>query len=100
LFDKPVPDSFEMPAINCLYFYLTEWVDDSSMTDTEKEENPSYKTTGGYLKKKAYKEAFTESIMKAPKEELEQIMELPNFDPDTFSAISGVDLMAVILSKS
>jgi len=70
------------------------------MTKEEKKENPSFVTTGGYLKVKSYKEAFTESLMKAPKEELEAITKLPNFDMDTFNEISGTDILAILLSKS
>jgi PPE-repeat protein len=33
-----------------LYFDLTEWIREDAMTDQEKIENETYKTTGGYLK--------------------------------------------------
>lgn len=74
---------------SCLYFDLTEWVKESDMTEQEKTENPSYKTTGGYLKVYAYKEAFTRSMERATDEELEQVKALPNFDADKFYQISG-----------
>ena len=76
----------------CLYFSLTKWIDEDEMSDAEKQENPSYVHTGGYLKKLDYKEAFTQSVTKASKEERDMIRALPNFDADIFLEISGVDL--------
>jgi hypothetical protein len=74
---------------NCLYFNLTEWVDSDSMSDEEKEENGAWEIMGGYLKTYDYKEAFTASMKKAKKEEIEQIKALPNFDAQKFYEISG-----------
>ena len=83
-------DNAEKPA--CLHFQLTEWIDEDEMSDAEKQENPNYSCTGGYLKKFDYKEAFTKSVTKASKEERDMIRALPNFDADIFLEISGVDL--------
>ena len=77
---------------NCLYFSLTKWIYESEMSDVEKQENPSFSCTGGYLKKFDYKEAFTKSVKETSKEERDLIRALPNFDADTFLEISGVDL--------
>jgi len=77
---------------SCLYFSLTRWIDEAEMSDAEKQENPNYSCTGGYLKKFDYKEAFTKSVTKASKEERDMIRALPNFDADIFLEISGVDL--------
>ncbi len=77
---------------NCLYFSLTEWVYESDMSDVEKQENPSYSHTGGYLKAFNYKEAFAKSVTEASKEDRDLIRALPNFDADIFLEISGVDL--------
>ena len=73
-----------------LYFDLTEWVPECDMTDEEKEANPTYDTTGGYLKVYDYKEAFQASYNKATREEQLKIKELPNFDADKFYQISGI----------
>ena len=83
-------DNAEKPA--CLHFQLTEWIYESEMSDAEKQENPNYSCTGGYLKKFDYKEAFTKSVTAASKEERDMIRALPNFDADIFLEISGVDL--------
>ena len=62
------------------------------MSDVEKQENPSYSHTGGYLKAFDYKEAFTKSVTEASKEDRDLIRALPNFNADIFLEISGVDL--------
>ncbi|WP_228256880.1 hypothetical protein [Acinetobacter sp. WCHAc060033] len=87
---KSVWDEANKP--NCLYFYLTQWIDESEMSDVEKQENPSFSCTGGYLKKYDYKEAFTKSVTEASKEDRDLIRALPNFNNEKFLEISGVDL--------
>jgi len=62
------------------------------MSDEEKEENPTYKTTAGYLKVYDYKEAFQAAFDKASDEEIEQLKALPNFDADVLKEISGIDI--------
>ena len=83
-------DEAEKPA--CLYFELTEWVDLDKMTQSEKEQNPSSKTTGGFLKEYDYKEAFTKSVTSASREERDLIRALPNFNDEVFFEVSGCDL--------
>ena len=83
-------DKFEKPS--CLYFLTTKWICESEMSDVEKQENPSFSCTGGYLKVFDYKEAFTKSVTDASKEDRDLIRALPNFDADIFLEISGVDL--------
>ena len=77
-----------------LYFHLTEWVETDNMSDQEKEDNPSYKTTGGYLRVYGYQEAFQKSYNAANREEQLKIKELPNFDADIFFEISGIRIDA------
>ena len=64
------------------------------MTDKEKQDNPSYKTTEGYLKVYDYKKAFKKSWDNADKEDRARIKELPNFDSTKFKEISGIDVEA------
>ena len=81
---------------NFIYFNLTDWVDEEDMTEDEKQKHPEYKTTGGYLKKYRYKEAFQNSFNKLSAEEkknqVELLKALPNFDKDVFFEISGIDI--------
>ncbi len=77
---------------NFIYFHLTVWVPMSEMTDKEKEENPEYGNTEGYLKRKGYQEAFKESYSKASEEDRKKIFNIPNFNADKFLEISGIDV--------
>ena len=94
VFDKPCMKSVwdEVNKPGCLYFSLTKWIYESEMSDVEKQENPSFSCTGGYLKKYDYKEAFTKSVTEASKEDRDLIRALPNFNNEKFLEISGVDL--------
>jgi hypothetical protein len=75
-----------------LYFSLTEWIREENVTDQEKIDNTTFHTTGGYLKKYDYKEAFQKSWNKASKEDQGAVKALPNFDADVFFEISGIDV--------
>ena len=66
----------------------------SEMTQKEKNENPSYGNTEGYLKKLDYKEEFQSSYNKATEEDRKKIFNLPNFNADKFLEISGIDVRA------
>jgi hypothetical protein len=96
VFNKPMlsSDFHKLDLPSFLFFYLVEFVQSSEMTDEEKEENPSYETTGGYLKKLYYKEAFQKSYNDLSEEErveqTKQLKALPNFDADVFYEISGI----------
>ena len=77
---------------NFFYFYTTEWIYESSMTDKEKTAFPTYVTTGGYLKVKSYREAWRESWDKADLEDKKKVLALPNWDNAIFKEISGIDV--------
>lgn len=101
LFNKPTDFTWEefkniFPNEYNLLFYssfpLTEWIDESDMSVKEKKENPSYKTTGGYLKKRTYHEAWQIMWDSWTKEQRESIKKLPNFDKDIFKEITGIEV--------
>jgi hypothetical protein len=73
-------------------FVLTVWIEESMMTDEEKEDNPTYKTTGGYLKSFDYKEAWAIFWEKTSEENKKKFLNLPNFCPTIFKEITGIDL--------
>ena len=73
-------------------FPITEWVKEQDMSEKEKEENPEYKTTGGYLKKRAYKEAWQIMWNSWTKEQQNSIKKLPNFDKAIFKEITGIEV--------
>ena len=62
------------------------------MTDKEKENNPSYKTTGGYLKKFTYKESWMNFWKIASQQKKDEILNLPYFDKSIFLEITGIDI--------
>lgn len=80
IFNKPanreVFEKLDKPSF--IYFNLTEWVAESKMSDDEKKTNPTFFTTGGYLKKHDYKEAFKRSWDAASKEDRAKVFNLPN----------------------
>ena len=71
---------------------LTEWINESDMTDTEKKENENFKTTGGYLKTIDYKEAWIKFWSKTPKSNKDKFLNLPNFDSEIFKDITGIEI--------
>ena len=70
----------------------TTWVSKSEMTDDEKLANPSYKTTGGYLRENDMKEEWAKAFAAATPEDIELTKALPAFDAEVFLEITGVDL--------
>jgi len=58
------------------------------MTEEEKTNHQEYKTLGGYLKKIDYKEAWKA----VPKEIIEKIKKLKNFNKTVFKEITGLDV--------
>jgi hypothetical protein len=73
-------------------FTLTDWIDQSKMTDKEKQDNPSYKTTGGYLKRFDYKEAWKNMWDKFTEDDKKEFYKLPKFDADIFFEITGINV--------
>lgn len=93
MFNKPCTiEDFFCDKPNWLYFKLTQWVESSEMSDQEKSEHPTYKTTGGFLKVYDYKQAAQKAWHEASKEEKEDTLKLPNFDADIFFQIFGIDV--------
>lgn len=70
----------------------TVWIYESSMTEKEKEQYPSYKTTGGYLKVFTYEEAWKNLWSNITDEEKQEIMNIPNFDKNKFKEITGIEI--------
>ena len=60
------------------------------MSGEEKNNNPTYKTTGGYLKVIDYKDAHRIWWKELSKEDKEKITSLPNFDANQFEFITGI----------
>lgn len=71
----------------------TVWINEKYMTDSKKEENPTWKRTGGYLKTievtDEEKQAWWDNL---DDEEQEEIKSLPNFDKEIFKEITGIEV--------
>lgn len=69
---------------------VTEWVREADMMDDEKEEYPTYKTTGGYLRVLDGSERSQLWWDGLPEERKNIIKSMPNFDADTFFQCTGI----------
>ena len=71
----------------------TVWISEKYMTDSEKEENPTWECTGGYLKTvEATDKDKQEWWDNLDDEEREEVMSLPNFDKEIFKKITGIEV--------
>ena len=69
---------------------IVEWVYESDMTDDEKEEHPTYKTTGGYLKVLEESECGQLWWGSLSDRQKNIIKSLPNFDAEIFYQCTGI----------
>ncbi len=60
------------------------------MTDEEKIVNPTHETTGGYIKKLSYKDAWAVFWRKTSAENKKKVLALPNFDAAIWEEITGI----------
>ena len=71
----------------------TVWINEKYMTDSEKEENPTWECTGGYLKTIEVtdedKQKWWDNL---DDEDQEEIKSLPNFDKEIFKEITGIEV--------
>ena len=79
-----------------LYFSCINWVSEENMTRQEKEDNPLFTGTGGYLKKYSYHEAAKLSWDSVDDEDRLKTYNLPNFDADIAHEIFGIDFKSWI----
>ena len=98
LFDKPSNMTFcEWLNSDAKYLlskipknYVVKWVYKDDMTDEEKEQHPTYETTGGYLKvlnESGHGQLWWDSL---PEHEKEIIRAIPNFDAEIFFQCTGI----------
>ena len=99
LFNKPSDmtyrewmDSYARYLLNQIPKNVVEWVYEDDVTDEEKVENPTYKTTGGYLKILDESECAQIWWDGLEDEEKKIIQSIPNFDPDIFRQCTGIEV--------
>lgn len=78
-------------ALNSSPFCLTEWIEYS---EEEKRGDKAKERIGGYLKKYSFHEACANWWRKMAQRDKRTITEIPNFDPDKFKMITGIDVRA------
>lgn len=71
---------------------LTEWVDQKDMTAEEKKAHPEFGNTGGFLRTNDFKESFVKAWSAASAEQKKWFTDLPNFNPEIFFEITGVNV--------
>ena len=81
---------YEWPSF--FFFDLSVFVKELEMDESEKEDNPSYKTMGGYLKTLDYKEAWRMSWSKADIEDKKRVLDIPNWNNQKFLEITGINV--------
>jgi len=95
LFDKPttitVKEWEKSKAVQLMAAIdTTIWVPEDIMTDKEKEDNPKWETTEGYLKTIPIKEAWLNAWHNFSDENKKVFTTLPNFDAEIFEEITGI----------
>ena len=71
---------------------VVEWIWSNDMTDEEKEQHPTYKTTGGYLKVLDESECGQLWWRGLSDRKKEVIKTMPNFDADIFYQCTGINI--------
>ncbi len=73
-------------------FPLTEWIDESCMTDEEKELSPNFHIQEGFLKKRTFFEAAKIWWSNTPESKRILIQEIPGFSKEVFKEVTGIKL--------
>jgi hypothetical protein len=85
----------ETAAYNILvnrFFPLTEWIDESSMTDDQKKENPKFYVMGGFLKVNTYEHACQKWWEELSTLDKTVIRNIPGFSEKVFTEVTGIKL--------
>ena len=73
-------------------FPLTEWINESDMTDQEKKDHPKFFIMEGYLKVNTYEYACGKWWKSLSESDRKIIFEVPGFDKGIFFKITGIKL--------
>ena len=97
-FNRPTNMSYEefseIKGVKVLNFNYEHnwWVYSQNMTEEEKKAHPEHETMGGYLKTVDFKTACKMMWDNLDNEDRQAVKEIPNFDPDVFKEITGIDV--------
>ena len=100
LFNKPSDWTYRDWLNSKAWYVMTDcphtrtiWIDSENMIDSEKEENPTWECTGGYLKTiivtNRDKQVWWDNLSDSDKE---SVMSLPNFDRVVFKEVTGIEV--------
>lgn len=99
-FDKPSDWTYEQwlksdakKLLDRIDRKVVEWVSECDMTDEEKEQNPEYKTAGGYLREFEGEENTQMWWDLLTEQEKQVFRDLPNYDEEKFARIVGITRM-------
>lgn len=73
-----------------IYLPVTEWVDESQMTDEQKKQDPQFHVKGGTLIRRDYKTAWGVAWERADENLKQRFLNLPNFNAKIFEEITGI----------
>ena len=79
-------------------FYLNKWIPEDKMTNEEKIAEPNFYVKQGYLKTFSWQEAWANFWKDTDETNRQKFLNLPNFDPEVFKEITGIDVITKSLS--
>ena len=98
LFNQPSDISFDellnIKGIKILNWNYEKgwWIYSENMSEEEKDAHPEHETLGGYLKTVDYKTACAMMWERLSDEERQAVKDIPNFDPEIFKEITGIEV--------
>lgn len=81
-----------LPEIKISHTY---WIEEKDMTDKEKKDFSFYKQIGGYLKRISYEDAWLNWWSNASSKDKKKILDIPYFNWDIFTGITGIKQGAI-----
>ena len=92
LFDKDTGLTREQINIPTISLPLLEWVEWEDMSEELRVKHPEAENTRGFLIKRTYHEAWAKAWSAMDKATKEDFRSLPNFCPEKFKRITGIDV--------
>ena len=92
LFDKDTGLTREQISVPRIPLPLLEWVGWESMSEELRAKHPEALHTKGFLVQRTYKEAWAKAWSTMDKVVKEEFKNLPNFCPEKFKRITGIDV--------
>jgi len=94
-FNRPISRQVWDEAVKPSFIFnlvLTWWDYESEMSESDKSKDVNSSIRGGQLRSRTYHEAWRKAWDETTDEDRRLVLTLPNFDPDVFLEISGIDV--------